>query len=202
MSDETPLERARTLAAVAFDAGSPDPAVMTLILSWSAYLEHVAEAEDDRADEWVSAGYARDLEGKLRDVRILLAAAGPDFPSHEIRQLYARVHDQELPELSPEEPEPGRDWTRVEAAVFTANGKFKYQVFLDYTGERHRGLPGEGPSGWHHDGHMMARRALARATLHGTSEVTFDSLPEGWTLFVADPPQGYPHCVTASKEDR
>jgi hypothetical protein len=94
--------------------------------------------------------------------------------------------------ITPEEPDPGRDWSRVEAHLFNPNGKWKYQVWLDYTGDRHTGRSGEGPHGWHFDGDEMAKRALARATARGTSEVSIQHLGEYWHLFVPNPPQGPP----------
>jgi hypothetical protein len=97
--------------------------------------------------------------------------------------------------ITPEEPDPGRDWSRVEGHLFKPGGKWMYQVWLDYTGERHRGVPGEGPAGWHYDGHEMAKRALARATGNGTSEVSIYDLGTYWHLFVPNPPQGFPHWV-------
>lgn len=100
-----------------------------------------------------------------------------------------------MPERNVEEPDPGRDWSKVEAHLFKPSGKWEYQVFLDYTGERHRGVPGEGPSGWHWDGDEMAKRALARATDNGTSEVNIRELKNYWHMFIPAPPQGFPYWV-------
>lgn len=94
--------------------------------------------------------------------------------------------------ITPEDPDPGRDWSRVRAHLFNPSGKWKYQVWLDYTGLRHRGLPGEGPAGWHFDGDALAKHALNRATQGGTSGVSITQLGDRWHLFVPNPPQGYP----------
>lgn len=118
----------------------------------------------------------------------------PRVESLEVRADLAEALGVGL-RLSPEEPDPGRDWAKVEAHLFKPSGKWAYQVWLDYTGERHRGVSGEGPHGWHFDGHEMARRALARATSNGTSGVTFSELGSYWHLFVPHPPQGFPHWV-------
>jgi hypothetical protein len=161
--------------------------------SWLLFLRAVQAQARTEDESYVSAAYAQGLEDRLRTARNILGTAPTDLPIHELRWLRAFLDDQEFPELTPEEPEPGRDWTRVEACLFNANGKYKYRVFLDYTGLRHQGVQGEGPSGWHYDGAWMAREALRIATENGTSEVTFKQIPTGWRLFVADPPQGYPH---------
>lgn len=81
-----------------------------------------------------------------------------------------------------------RDWAKVRADVFKPSGKWMYQVWLDYTGEALE----------HYQGWAMARRALARATETGGSEVTFSALPEDWFMVVFDPPQGYPIVVYPS----
>ena len=133
---------------------------------------------------------------QLNAVRVTLAQAASDQPDHYVRWAIAFLRGEELPPITPEEPEPGRDWSRVAAHVFMPTGKWKYQVFLDYTEMRHgwRGS-GEGPSGWHFDGEAMAREALQLATERGTSGVTFDELPPDWHMFVQNPPQGYPFWV-------
>jgi hypothetical protein len=124
----------------------------------------------------------------------------PRVESLEVRADFAEALGAPLV-ITPEDPDPGRDWSRVEAHLFNPNGKWKYQAWLDYTGERHRGVPGEGPAGWHFDGTAMAKRALARATGNGTSEVTIYDLGEYWHLFVPHPPQGYPHWVRPGDPD-
>lgn len=132
------------------------------------------------------------LQTKLDTARAILAQAASDQPEHEVRWLRAFLDGREFPAITPEEPEPERDWSRVKAHLFNPRGKWKYQVWLDYAGERGRGLPGEGPHGWHYDGAGMASRALRRATENGTSGVTISDLGSYWHLFVSDPPQGVP----------
>jgi hypothetical protein len=124
----------------------------------------------------------------------------------EAQQLLPRVESLEVRaelatalgvpvSITSEEPDPGRDWSRVEGHLFKPSGKWGYQVWLDYTGERRLGVSGEGPHGWHFDGHEMAKRALHRATTNGTSGVTISALGSYWHLFVPHPPQGFPHWV-------
>jgi hypothetical protein len=70
----------------------------------------------------------------------------------------------------------------VPAEVFKPSGKWMYSVKLDYR----RPVAGYIEPG------MNARQALHRATSNGTSEVTFNVLPERWFMFVPDPPEGFP----------
>lgn len=182
-----------------------------LLSSIAASLVHANSREDQVQDAGVDAaidditriereaynrGYANgsadsvDNADRVADAVTLL----PRVESLEVRADLAEALGVGL-RLSPEEPDPGRDWTKVEAHLFKPSGKWAYQVWLDYAGERHRGVSGEGPHGWHFDGHEMARRALARATANGTSGVTFSELGSYWHLFVPHPPQGFPHWV-------
>lgn len=135
----------------------------------------------------------------LEALRGLMDEAAPDQPEDKIRQIRAVMRGQEHPAATPEEPEPGRDWSRVEAHVFKNSGKWRYQVFLDYTGLRYRGVQGEGPSGWHYEGSQLARMALQAATLNNTSGVSFTEIPSGWFMFVQNPPGGYPVMVTGGQ---
>jgi hypothetical protein len=120
----------------------------------------------------------------------------PRIEPLEVRADLARALNVPL-DITPEEPDPGRDWSKVEAHLFTPNGKWKYQVWLDYTGERKDPDtgPGVGPHGWHWDGRAMAHRALSRATSVGTSGVRIRALGDYWHLFVPHPPQGFPHWI-------
>lgn len=172
-----------------------------LLSSIAASLVHSnsREATGDIARierEAYNRGYANggadavDNANRVADVMTLL----PRVESLEVRADLAEALGVGL-RLSPEEPDPGRDWSKVQAHLFKPSGKWMYVVWLDYTGERHRGVSGEGPHGWHFDGHGMARRALSRATSRGTSGVSISELGSYWHLFVPHPPQGYPHWV-------
>lgn len=147
---------------------------------------------DQRAQDYFDQ--MTEANRKLDAVRSILSAAEPDQPEHEIRWARAFLAGREFPAITPEEPEPERDWSKVRAHLHKPSGKWMYQVWLDYTGERwvHGGKGPEGPAGWHFDGSEMAKRALARATDNGTSEVSIRELGDHWHLFVPDPPQGYP----------
>jgi hypothetical protein len=142
----------------------------------------------------------------LRQTREMVALAQdllPRVESLEVRAELAEALGWPLV-ITPAEPDPGRDWSRVEAHLFNPNGKWKYQVWLDYSDEREElgvDLPGVSPAGWHFDGHEMAKRALYRATTNGTSGVTIHDLGEYWHLFVPNPPQGYPHWVRPGDPD-
>lgn len=133
-----------------------------------------------------------DLFDTLSALRSLAAEAPSDVPELGVRRVLERLRNDKPLELSPAEPAPGRDWSKVEAHLFKPTGKWMYQVFLDYTGERHRGVSGEGPHGWHFDYEAMAKRAFARATENGTSEVVYHEIPPSYHLFVQAPPQGFP----------
>lgn len=74
---------------------------------------------------------------------------------------------------------------RVPAEVFTDTGKWKYSVRLDYR---------NAPAGYLAPS-KNAARALRKATEGHTSDVTFRELPDGWFMFVPDPPEGYPAMV-------
>jgi hypothetical protein len=203
-----PLKCARAFLASAVasqvDAGGRMARALTSI---AASL--VAEADDRIGDlarierEAYDRGHTNALTNQADSLYSAVTAAIELFPrieSLEVRHDLAQALGVPL-DISPEEPDPGRDWSRVEAHLFNPNGKWKYQAWLDYTGERHRGVPGEGPAGWHFDGATMAKRALARATGNGTSEVTIYDLGEYWHLFVPHPPQGYPHWVRPGDPD-
>jgi hypothetical protein len=86
---------------------------------------------------------------------------------------------------------PYRLATSVRAETFTQSGKWKYTVRLDYS--RTPAIV-KLPSGWI-DPNEAAILALETATRAGTSEVTFERLHEGWTMFVPDPPNGWPIMV-------
>lgn len=81
--------------------------------------------------------------------------------------------------------------TRVVAQVFNDRSKWKYKVHLDYS--RTSAIVHE-PSGYI-DPVAAAVLALETATRNGTSEVTFESVHEGWVMFVQDPPGGWPIMV-------
>jgi len=196
------------------NAGGSDPAVMAIAATMAAQTEMIAQIRDQertRASEEYNRGYAnardqfqdwdklydadqtvKNLREKLQAMDSVAEKIASDQPELDVRRLLGILREQPIPDLTLEEPDPGRDWTRVEAHLFKPSGKWMYRVRLDYTGERHTGSPGEGPSGWHFDGSGMAKRALARATAGGTSGVTIRHLGKFWTMFVQDPPQGYP----------
>lgn len=80
---------------------------------------------------------------------------------------------------------------RVRAEVFKASGKWAYTVLLDYS---RTAMIANLPSGFI-DPAEAAELALAAATANGTSGVVFSTLPEGWFMFVPDPPNGWPIMV-------
>lgn len=202
--DAAKAARAFMAAAIAteIDAGGRMARALTSI---AASLVHANEESVPSAEFLRQSGeLVQHMQDKLDAARAILTQAASDQPEHEIRWLRAFLDGQEFPDITPEEPEPGRDWSRVRAFLFNPNGKFKYQVWLDYTGERVTVdpiyAPGVGPHGWHWDGHEMAKRALHRATTNGTSEVTISALGAYWHLFVPDPPQGFPHWVQPERD--
>jgi hypothetical protein len=86
---------------------------------------------------------------------------------------------------------PYKAATKVRAEVFKESGKWAYTVRLDYS--RTPAII-KLPSGWI-DPEEAAVLALETATIEGTSEVRFARLPERWTMFVPEPPNGWPIMV-------
>lgn len=65
---------------------------------------------------------------------------------------------------------------QVKGNLFTENGKWKYAVALDYSGQ------------WDAtDPKNAAKNALRQATDRGTSGVTIREIPPGWWLVVLEP---------------
>lgn len=83
-------------------------------------------------------------------------------------------------------PDAG-DITRVPGHLFTAAGKWKYDVDLDYTGLDLT----------HWDTAALAEQALAAATRNGTSRVTISALGDNWRLVVISPPGPYSFPIMA-----
>jgi hypothetical protein len=81
---------------------------------------------------------------------------------------------------------------RVRAETFKVSGKWAYTVYLDYS---RTATIQRLPSGYINPGDA-AVLALETATRAGTSEVVFEKLPDGWFMFVPDPPNGWPIMVT------
>lgn len=75
--------------------------------------------------------------------------------------------------------------SKVPAELFNPHGKWKYSVKLDYRNQ---------PDGYINP-HDNATRAFEQASANGTSEVTMSTIPAGWTLFVPEPPEGWPLMV-------
>lgn len=88
----------------------------------------------------------------------------------------------------PDRWDPPRDDVRAE--VFTRNGKWKYEVSLDYTDTE----TVTGQNGYC-DPSVAALHALCTATRRGTSGVVFEELPASYALVVFDPPNGWPVLV-------
>jgi hypothetical protein len=177
--------------------------IMEAIEIMRAELRKVRELLPDALAKVERDGYNSALTGQADSLFAAVTRATellPRVESLEVRADLAEALGLPLV-ITPEEPDPGRDWSRVEGHLFKPGGKWKYRVFLDYTGERKPpessgySEPGVGPHGWHFDGAEMAKRALARATANGTSEVTISTLGTYWHLFVPHPPQGYPHWI-------
>jgi hypothetical protein len=80
--------------------------------------------------------------------------------------------------------------SKVSAEVFSDTGKWKYSVTLDYR---------NAPPGYLAS-HTNAVRALRQATENHTSGVTFRELPDGWFMFVPEPPEGYPAMAFGGRE--
>lgn len=86
---------------------------------------------------------------------------------------------------------------RVRGEVFKPSGKWGYTVSLDYSQTatiQHQ------PSGYIEPSEAAAL-ALATATRAGTSEVTFERLPEGWRLVTFEPPNGWPVMATGGRPE-
>lgn len=159
-------------------------------------VEHIARIGQTEYDRGWDAG-----QSEVASIREALFALLPRVEELEVRADLREALGSPYV-LTPEEPDPERDWSKVRGELFTSSGKWKYSVRLDYTGERHRGVSGEGPHGWHFDGNAMAHRALARATGVGTSGVTIRELGEYWHLFVPNPPQGFPLWVQPEEHSK
>jgi len=71
--------------------------------------------------------------------------------------------------------------------LFTAAGKWKYDVSLDYSGLDLN----------HWDTAALAEQALAAATRNGTSGVTISALGNAWRLVVIAPPGPYSYPIMA-----
>lgn len=205
MPEITPLQaainNARRAAADAVPGAVAVDLVVPLVRSWQAFLDHVAQVTptDPSETEWYEEAYNRGYENARIEsvdslVECITAAVQllPRVESLEVRADLAEALGHKL-EITPEEPDPGRDWSRVEGHLFSATGKWKYRVWLDYSSLRGKpNEPGYGPSGWHFAGAAMAERALEIATLNDRSGVSISKLGTYWHLFVPHPPQGYP----------
>lgn len=214
MPEVTPLEAAMQNAATA-EEEAPTTYEMYKARSWQAFLDHVAQVTptDPAETEWYREAYNRGrdsvqtpmIDSLVNDITAAVQLL-PRVESLEVRADLAQALGHKL-EITPEEPDPGRDWSRVRGELFKPSGKWMYSVWLDYTGERKPpessgySEPGVGPHGWHFDGGAMARQALANATERGTSGVTMREIPNGWRLFVPDPPQGFPLYAIGSRPD-
>ena len=211
MSDN-PLARAMDLAAEAYAVEDPNPSpqVALLVLSWTQYLEHVNQRWEDAVQTTPRRSnlHKDDANEVVVEQAAMLDAAEknmaavwqllPRVEPLEVRAVLAEALGHEL-EITHENPDPGRDWSRVRGELFKPSGKWMYSVWLDYSGLRRRGVSGEGPHGWHFDGSAMARLALMYATDGNRSGVTMREIPNGWRLFVPDPPQGYPLYVIGGR---
>jgi hypothetical protein len=217
MTDEVvqrPDETAREYLghALATSLHAPDRRMGAALVSIAASLVYANGREDEAQETGVDEaiadiariereayerGRANALTEQSDSLYAAVSAAIELFPRIEELDVRADLAEAlKVPlDITPEEPDPGRDWSRVRAHLFNPNGKWKYQVWLDYIGEREELAvrpPGVGPAGWHFDGAAMAKRALRRATANGTSGVSIVKLGEYWHLFVPNPPQGYP----------
>ena len=181
MPEFTSQERIELAAKLAHNASvSSGPeyktasAVRGILELMLAQAEEHERTRTDAIGEIERAAYDRGWDAGQDEVvstREALFRLLPRVESLEVRADLAEALGTPLA-ITPEEPDPGRDWSRVEAHLFKPGGKWKYRVWLDYTGERFRDVPGEGPHGWHFDGAEMAHRALSRATANGTSGVS------------------------------
>lgn len=91
---------------------------------------------------------------------------------------------------------------RCPAHLFNLTGKWKYEVFLDYTGMVEWDERGDtklvGPGGRFLNAGDAARDALRQATANGTSGVTISELGL-YTLVVIEPPNGFPVMVRGAE---
>lgn len=197
MPEVTPLQAAVNNARQALAHGAPGTYERLLATSWQAFLDHVAETRGD--GETVTEAYNRRqanarvpmIDSLVNDITAAVQLLRRIEPL-EVRADLAEALGHKL-EITPEEPDPGRDWSRVRGELFNPGGKWKYSVWLDYSGLR--SAPNErgcGPAGWYFAGAAMAEQALAIATDNHTSGVRIRELGTYWHLFVPDPPQGYP----------
>ena len=83
--------------------------------------------------------------------------------------------------------------THVQAHLFNERGKWKYEVFLDYSGSWSLASDVNG----YIDPVDAAELALETATNAGTSGVMMRKLESGWMLVVFEPPNGWPIMVKA-----
>ena len=68
----------------------------------------------------------------------------------------------------------------AEAVLFNERGTYQYVLFLDYSFQTQEDFA-------HWDLREQAIRALKHGKDQGTSGVTFETVPEGWTLVVMNP---------------
>ena len=211
MPEVTPLEAAVNMARKADENAQPGAAyediIVPMVRSWHAFLDHVAETwgidpaqsaanvlnqgiDAIRRNAYEDA--KADLDARLVGDITAAVQLLPRVESLEVRADLAQALGHKL-EITPEEPDPGRDWSRVEAHLFKPTGKWMYRIWLDYSTLRSAPhATGCGPSGWYFAGGAMAEQALAIATDNGTSGVTIRELGTYWHLFVPHPPQGFP----------
>jgi hypothetical protein len=94
------------------------------------------------------------------------------------------------------------EWShsRVPAYLFKQSGKYKYSVFLDYTGILNLdGTPVGGESRWMSPS-AAALKALEQATKNGTSDVSLER-PGSYHLVVPNPPTGFPVMVMSRETE-
>jgi hypothetical protein len=88
--------------------------------------------------------------------------------------------------------------SRVPGYLFKQSGKFKYEVFLDYTGILN--LDGTPVRGKWLSPSDAALKALKQATQNGTSEVSLEA-PGSLHLVVINPPTGFPVMVVSRETE-
>lgn len=76
----------------------------------------------------------------------------------------------------------------VQGFLFNPNGKYKYEVLLDYTGLDYN----------HWDLWENAEKALRQATEKGISGVVYQELGDYWVLFVPEPWGKFPHPISVN----
>jgi hypothetical protein len=90
------------------------------------------------------------------------------------------------------------DISKVPGHLFKQSGKWKYEVFLDYTGILNMdGTPVGGEKNWM-SANTAALRALKQATEKGTSGVSL-KVPGLYHLVVFNPPNGFPVMVVSTE---